>query len=330
MFLRLIREALHLVPVFLFGSTGETLTEKSGHLNMGTPGIICMGAGGGMIGLTIYNAIIGGPENSIPAVAFIFCLVFALLLGALSGLLFSFFTVTLRCNQNVMGLAYTTFGIGFYGLIFSTLEETLGQGIYFYNTYCYTFNTLFMKTSECTNMFETIFLANGLLWYLSFIIAIVVAVLLKRTRVGLFVRAVGENAASADAAGINVSRYRYLTTIIGSAISALGGLYYFIEINVGLVEFNGILDSYGWLAVALVIFTLWKTDLGIIGAILFAILFKLPLIYSFPAQYDAVNNLFQYLPYMVTIIILIVISIFDKKAAQAPGNLGISYFREER
>jgi len=323
MFILLLKEALRLTPVFLFGSTGETFTEKSGHLNMGTPGIICCGAAGGMIGLFLYDKICGGVANCNPFLAFIFCLICALLLGALSGFIFSFFTVSLRCNQNVMGLSYTTFGIGLYGLIFTALDKD----IFFYNEYCSTFNTLFMKSAHCTNSFQTLFLANGALWYLSFIIAILVAVILKRTRIGLFIRSVGENAAASDSAGINVSLIRYVVTIIGGAISALAGLYYFVEINVGLVEF-GNLDGYGWLAVALVIFTLWKTDLGIIGAILFAFLFKLPFIYSLPSA--ELNLLFTYLPYFATIVILVLISIFDKKAAQAPGDLGIAYFREER
>ena len=325
MFVALLKAALRLTPVFLFGCAGETLTEKSGHLNLGTPGIICMGAAGGMIGLTMYDAIFAGAPNTgfNAFMSIFFCVVMALVLGALSGLLFSFLTVSLRCNQNVMGLAYTTFGIGFYGLIFTGLEKD----IYFYNTYCSNINTLFVKDADATNAFSLLFGANGILWYLSFVVAIVIAVILKRTRVGLSIRAVGENAASADAAGINVSKYRYLVTIIGGAISALAGLYYFIEINIGLVQFDT-LDTYGWLAVALVIFTLWKTDLGIIGAFLFAFLFKLPSIYSLPS--DQLNMLFPYLPYFVTIVILIMISIFDKKAAQAPGNLGVTYFREER
>jgi len=327
MFIRLLKEAFRLTPAFLFGSTGETLTEKSGHLNLGTPGIMCMGVAGGMIGINLYDKICGGFENASPVLTFIFVVFFALLLGALSGLIFSFFTVSLRCNQNVMGLAYTTFGIGFYGLIFATIESSHFQSIFFYNNYCSTINTLFISDQACTNNFQYLFGANGVLWFMSFIIAIAVAVVLKRTKVGLFVRAVGENAGCADAAGINVSAYRYVTTIIGSAISALGGLYYFVEMNVGLLEFGNV-DAYGWLAVALVIFTLWKTDLGILGAILFAFLFKLPEIYGLPSP--QLNMLFQYLPYFVTIIILIMISAFDKKAAQAPGNLGIPYFREER
>lgn len=326
MFLTLLKAALRLTPVFLFGSTGETLTEKSGHLNMGTPGIICCGAAGGMIGIVLYDKICGGIANAAPILIFLFCIFFALLFGALSGFIFSFFTVSLRCNQNVMGLAYTTFGIGFYGLIFTTLGHNNGDG--FYNLYCSKINTLFMTDKAATgNWFNTLFLANGALWFMSFAIAVLVAVLLKRTKIGLFVRAVGENAASSDAAGINVSLIRYIVTIIGGAISALAGLYYFVEINVGFVEF-GNLDGYGWLAVALVIFTLWKTDLGIIGAFLFAFLFKLPSVYSLNSP--SLDMLFTYLPYFATIVILVITSIFDKKAAQAPGDLGIAYFREER
>ncbi|MCQ2087297.1 MAG: ABC transporter permease [Bacilli bacterium] len=328
MFVTLLKEALRLTPIFLFGSTGETLTEKSGHLNLGTPGILCMGVAGGMVGISIYDLIFGGfPTNFGGALALFLIVVFmAMLFGALSGLLFSFFCVSLRCNQNVMGLAYTTFGIGFYGLVFNSFESQ-GKGIFYFNEFCYTINTLFMKDAEATNAFEKLFLANGGLWYMSFIIAIVVAIILKRTRVGLNIRAVGENAGSADAAGINVSKYRYLTTIIGSAISALGGLYYFVEINIGLLEF-GKIDTYGWLAVALVIFTLWKTDLGVLGAFLFAFLFKLPEIYGLPSA--EFNMLFLYLPYFITILVLLATSIFDRKAGQAPGNLGITYFREER
>ena len=324
-FILLITEALILTPIFLFGSTGETLTEKSGHLNMGTPGILCLGAAGGMIGLNVYNSICGGVDNSSPVLCFIFCLFFSLLLGAISGAIFSLFTVTLRCNQNVMGLAYTTFGIGVFGIMTKILPMT----IFDYNSYCVTFNT-FKAASECSNKFEEIFIAHGVLFYMSFIVAIATAVILKRTRVGLFVRAVGENAASSDAAGINVSKYRYLTTIIGSAISALGGLYFFLEVNAGLVQTNGTLDGYGWLAVALVIFTLWKTDLGVLGAFLFAFLFKLPSVVTLPPDMNHYKILITYIPYLATIIILILTSIINKRAAQAPGNLGIAYFREER
>lgn len=324
-FLTLIIEALILTPIFLFGSCGEILTEKSGHLNMGTPGVMCMGAAGGMIGLSVYDNICGGVENSNPFLCFAFCLFFALLFGALSGLLFSFFTVSLRCNQNVMGLAYTTFGIGFFGIMNSITH----LDIFGFSNYCETFSS-FMKPSDCSNKFEEMFFAHGVLFYLSFAIAIATAIILKKTRIGLFTRAVGENAASADATGISVSKYRYVATIIGCCISALGGLYFFLEVNRGLVQSNGTLDGYGWLAVALVIFTLWKTDLGILGAFVFALLFKLPTVIKLPDSLSSYKILITYIPYLATIIILIITSIFDKKSAQAPGDLGVTYFREER
>lgn len=324
MFLTLLKAALNLTPLFLFGSTGETLTEKSGHLNMGVPGVMCMGAAGGMIGVHIYDLMIGGNiANCNGFLAFLMCFIFAVLIGALSGLIFSFFTVSLRSNQNVMGLTFTTFGIGCYALIFAILNHE----IEFYANYCKKFYVLFDSEAIINNPLGNLFLNHGALWFISFAIAIAVAIFLKKSRVGLSLRAVGENAASADAAGISVGKYRYLATIIGCAIASLGGLYYFVEMKIGLMEFNE-LDGFGWLAVALVIFTLWRTDLGILGAFLFAFMYKLPNVYTLSNA--ALNILFQYLPYFVTILILVVLSIFDKKGSKAPGDLGISYFREDR
>lgn len=328
MFLAFLRSALGLAPLFIYGATGETLTERSGHLNMGTPGVMCMGMAGGMFGCALYSSITGGNMTSINGAGLMACMLFfALLLGAIAGLLFSFFTVNLRCNQNVMGLTLTTFGIGFYALIFTILQNNNGLTIAQYSTYCSSINYLFIPEAECTNWAQTIFGSYGILWYLCFIIAIGVALFIRYTRVGLNLKAVGESAASSDAAGINVTSYRYLATIVGSMISAIGGLYYMIEMKGGLLEFNE-LDGFGWLAVALVIFTLWKSDLGIVGAILFAMLYKLPSFY--PLSNQAANILFQYLPYVVTIIILIIISIFNKRNADAPKDLGITYFRENR
>lgn len=329
LFLALIKETLKLAPLFIFGSTGETLTEKSGHLNLGVPGVMCMGAGGGMLGIFFYNMILGGNSaNCNPAIAFMFCAFFALLFGVLSGVLFSFFTVSLRCNQNVMGLTLTTFGIGAYTLIYEMITKSnMPVDIGDLSNYCRKFYTIFPTGTFADYSFGDILLNHGLLWFLSFVIGIVTAIILKKTRVGLSLRAVGENAASADAAGISVSKYRYLATIVGCGIASLGGLYYLLEMKIGLMEFSE-LDSFGWLAVALVIFTLWKTDLGILGAILFAFLFKLPSVYNL--SNSALNILFSYLPYLVTVVILVIISLFDKVGSQAPGNLGISYFREDR
>ena len=319
MFLTFLHSAIRFSTVFIYGSTGETLTEKSGHLNLGIPGVMCFGAVGGLVGERLYLNACGGAANANGFWAVFIPIIFTLIFGAILGLVFSFFTVTLRCNQNVTGLTITTFGVGFNGFYIEQIEK---KG---FNLAARFFSKGFMPVGE--NWFGDLFLSYGTLVYLAIIISIIVAIVLKQTRFGLNIKAVGESPATADAAGINVGKTRYLSTMLGSAISALGGLYYFIEINVGLVEF-GTVDAYGWLAVALVIFTLWKTDLGIAGAFLFAFLFKLPEIYSLPSA--QLNMLFTYLPYFVTIVILVLISIFDKKGTQAPSNLGIPYFREER
>lgn len=329
LFLALLKETFKLTPLFIFGSAGETITEKSGHLNLGIPGVMCMGAGGGMLGIFFYNLMLGGNSaNCNPVIAFLLCFLFALLFGVLSGALFSFFTVSLRCNQNVMGLTLTTFGIGAYTLIYEMITKAklpVDNGVL--SNYCRQFYTIFPPETFSNNAVADLFLNHGLLWFLSFVIGIVAAIILKKTRVGLSLRAVGENAASADAAGISISKYRYLATIIGCAIASLGGLYYLLEMKIGLMEFNE-LDGFGWLAVALVIFTLWKTDIGVLGAMLFAFLYKLPAVYKI--SNNALNILFSYLPYLVTIVILVIISLFDKIGSQAPHDLGISYFREDR
>ena len=112
MFVAFLARAIKFATVFIFGSTGETITEKSGHLNMGIPGIMYLGALGGILGERIYLDSIG-PETALnPFLVLFMPMLFAMLFAAVGGLLFSFFTVTLKCNHNVTGLTITTFGVG--------------------------------------------------------------------------------------------------------------------------------------------------------------------------------------------------------------------------
>ena len=139
-------------------------------------------------------------------------------------------------------------------------------------------------------------------------------------------RAVGENPATADAAGINVTRYKYVATCIGSVIAGLGGLHYVFE-YVGNWSNNGFGDR-GWLAIALVIFALWKPNFAIFGSILFGGLYMLGI--TLPGLSRPMGAFVDMTPYLVTILILIVMSIKNKKENQPPASLGLSYFREER
>ena len=162
--------------------------------------------------------------------------------------------------------------------------------------------------------------------YLGFAAAIIMAYVMAKTRCGLSLCAVGESPATADAAGINVTKYRYLATVIGGGISAVGGMVYTMTIAGGVWNHTG-LSGEGWVAVALVIFCLWKPLNALWGSILFGglLIFYLRLPLPFlPTQ------IYKVLPYIVTAIVLIVVSMRQHKEDQPPQGLGLNYFREER
>ena len=162
--------------------------------------------------------------------------------------------------------------------------------------------------------------------YLAVILAVLATIFLKKTRAGLHLRSVGENPATADAAGISVTKYKYLSTCIGGMIAGLGGLYYVMDYTNGVWSNNGFGDR-GWLAIALVIFATWKPHIGIFGSYLFGGLYVL---YNYIPVSMQMIPLLQMLPYVVTILVLVIVSIRRKRENQPPASLGLPYFREER
>ena len=320
------------VPLML-GSTGETLTQKSGNLNLGLPGVMYVGAICGVIGSFLYELNTPAAEmNALLAVGIptLCCLAGSVLMG----LLYCFLTVTLRANQNVTGLAMTTFGVGFgnfFGGSLIRLTDSEVPSIALTATSSYFKTTL--PFADSLGWFGQIFLSYGALTYIAIIIAILCSYFLKRTRSGLNLRAVGEDPATADAAGINVTRYKYLATCAGAAICGLGGLYYVLDYNQGIWATTEQIQALGWLALALVIFTTWKPLNAIWGAYLFGILYWLyqflPSILGISVS-SAMTDLVQMVPYVVTILVLIFVSMRRKKEDQPPAHLGLAYFREER
>ena len=313
----------------LFGSTGEILTEKSGNLNLGIPGIMYVGGISGVIGSFFY-------EQSVPAaemngfLAIMIPILCSLLGSLLMGLLYCFLTVTLRANQNVTGLAMTTFGVGvgnFFGGSLIKLTNSEVPSIALSNT------SLFFKTTlpgaNSTGWFGQLFLSYGFLAYVAIIIALGASYFLNHTRPGLHLRAVGESASTADAAGINVTKYKYLATCIGSMIAGLGGLYYVMDYANGVWSNNAFGDR-GWLAIALVIFTIWRPNVSILASILFGGLYIINIYLPTPGGQMAVKELYKMLPYVITLLVLIVVSLRKKREDQPPASLGLSYFREER
>ena len=310
----------------LFGCTGETISEKAGSLNLGIPGVMYVGGICGVIGSFLYEQNCPGALNPFLA---IFIPMMACILGSLlMGILFSVLTVTLRANQNVVGLAMTTFGVGFGNFFGGSLMKLTGStvpSIALSRTSAFFSKRL--PFADDLGWFGKIFFSYGFLTYLAIAIAIATAFVLSRTRTGLHLRAVGENPATADDAGINVNRYKYCAICIGCMIAGLGGLFYVMDYASGVWS-NDAFGDRGWLAIALVIFTLWKPNIAIFGSILFGGLYILNLF--IPGAGMAVKELYKMLPYVVTIIVLVFTSIRKRREDQPPESLGLPYFREDR
>ena len=308
----------------LFGATGEIITEKSGNLNLGIPGIMYMGGISGIIGGYLYEHSTDNPA----AWLCILIPLFSSLIGSmLMALIYSFLTITLRVNQNVTGLALTTFGIGvgnfFGGSLLSFFGET-GSISLLSTGNCYKAKLPF---ADKLGLFGKTFLSLGFLAYLAIAVAIVTSYVLNHTRTGLNLRAVGENPATADAAGINITKYKYLSTLIGGAIAGLGGLYFVMDYTGGAWTNNGFGDR-GWLAIAIVIFAVWKPGMAILSSFLFGGLYILCV--YIPGLSSSAKELINMLPYLVTILVLVVVSMRKKRENQPPAHLGLSYFREDR
>ncbi|MBQ8290337.1 MAG: ABC transporter permease [Clostridia bacterium] len=318
--------AIALATVFLFGCVGEIITEKAGHLNLGIPGIMCVGTAGGCYAVSIYMAALSDPSRASWFLLILLSILFAVIFAAALGGIYAVLTVSLRCNQNITGLAVTIFGNGFAQFFMDTCVlrsdadranfEVAGKII-----------SRGLPFADALGDFGKIFLSHGILVYLSIAIAIAAAWFLKRTRAGLHLRAVGENPATADAAGVNVTAYKYGAILIGSGIAGLGGYFYIMDYIKGSWENAATIEALGWLSVALVIFTLWKPNLSILGSFIFAALYV-------AAFYIDVNStekeLLKLIPYVITVVVLIFTSIKGSKNNQAPASLGLSYFREER
>ena len=315
MWLNFLIDSLAFGVVFMYGSTGEIIMEKAGHLNLGIPGIMCMGGAGGCI---VLNLI--GTSSLSPVLIVILGILAAFVMGGLMGLLYSFLTVTLRANQNVTGLAMTTFGVGLMKVLMSKVDVTK----YLVTPKSYYRWPFAARTDSLQYL--------GIMFFLGIGVAVFGSVFLYKTKKGLNLRAVGEKPATADAVGIDVTRYKYVATCVGAGIAGLGGFYYIMDYMASQEAYLSI-EGLGWLSIALVIFVLWRPHMTIIGSTVFGFLFSCSSIianFDFIQMTMASKPLLKMLPYVVTILVLIISSVRNKRENQPPQSLGLPYFREER
>ena len=212
-----IMRAIPFGTIIMYGALGETVTEKSGNLNLGVPGIMYLGGFAGFASAWAYENTAANPNGFVSILIAMSCAILASMAG---GLIYAFLTISLRANQNVTGLALTTFGMGVANFF----------GVFILNGASYSaapiankaFSAKLPVLSGLGALGQTVF-SYGFLAYAAIALAVVLHWFLTRTRAGLNLRAVGENPATADAAGINVTLYKYLATCIGAAIAGVPG-----------------------------------------------------------------------------------------------------------
>lgn len=312
------------IPI-LFGTSGEILTEKSGNLNLGVEGLMYMGGAFGLIGTYIYQQAAGAA--AVGWLAVVIALVSAFVFGALGSLIYSFLTVTLRVNQNVTGLALTIFGTGLGKFVCEIMRQREGGQIFIQNYLRTSFSDpVLPKFLQDIPFLGDLLFKYNIFVYLGFVLALALYWFIEKTRKGLYLQAVGESPATADSAGINVGKYKYLATIIGGGISAIGGVVY-VMTTAGTVWSPHTLDGKGWISVALVIFCLWDTAKAIWGSLVFG---ALNLMFMWVPLSWLPTQIYQIVPYIVTVVVLILVSIRQRREDQPPAALGLAYFREER
>lgn len=321
----LITAGITFGTVLMYGTLGEILTEKSGNLNLGVEGIMYMGGAFGLAGAFYYEKAAGA--SVIGPVAIIIALLCAFLAGCAASAIYSFLTITLRTNQNVTGLALSIFGTGvgqFVGELMRVKEGgyvALSNGLK--NAFAASVLPDFLVKIP---IIGPILFSHTIFFYMAVILAVAMWYYLSKTRSGMYLTAVGESPSTSDAAGINITRYKYLATIIGGGISAIGGMVYIVT-TAGCVWNHEGLSGVGWLAVALVIFCVWRPLNAIWGSVIFGSMMIMYLRVAIPF---IPTQLYKILPYVVTVIVLVITSMRNSRDKQPPASLGLNYFREER
>jgi simple sugar transport system permease protein len=311
-----LQTAVQMGTHILLATLGGILCEKVGNMNLGIEGMMLLGASVGF-STAIHTA------NPVVAV------LAAGLAGASGALIYALITVTLRGNQVVTGLVLTIFGTGVSGFIGKDISgKALPESI------THAFAPLSIPVLRDIPILGPMIFDQSIYVLLSIVVAILMYVYFTRTHAGLNVRAVGENPAAADASGINVTFYKYAHIVAGGFLCGTGGAWLSLVFVPRWQE--NITAGAGWIAVALIIFSTWNPLKAIFAAWTFGALkgigFKFQNIdlSLFGNKIVFSPQILDMIPYVATIVVLVLITLRKKKEYQNPKGLGVPYFREER
>jgi ABC-type uncharacterized transport system permease subunit len=306
-----LRTAIDAGAVVVLAGMGELITERVGVLNLGQEGLIGIGA---------VAAVIAADQGADPWTA----LLVGMLAAALLGLVFATSVVVVRTNQVLTGLAIVLLGVGLSNQLGNDFQGSPVQ---------HTFRPFRIAGLADIPQIGPALFNHTIVVYLSYIVLpILVYVLLFRSRHGMNMRAVGENPAAADAAGINVTGMRLFYTTLGAAMSGAGGAFLMLAFTpVWAVD---VARGRGWVALAVVIFAAWRPSLLVFGALLFGAMISLGFIAQ-EQNWGIPSFVLAMLPYLVTLALIIIPSAlarfgFKFRSSVAPAALALPYFREAR
>lgn len=316
LFIKFLVAAIGAGTPLLFGTVGEILNEKVGHLNLGVEGMMAIGACAGFMGGYLSDN-------------FLVALLCAFAAGMLAALIYAVLTITFMANQNVAGLTMTIFGVGISNFIGVYMIGTSEGGTLKLpeNVTAQMRSIHIPVLSDLPVVGELVFSYNPFV-YLGIVVAAVCGWYLYRTKTGLNVQAIGENPGAADAASIQVTKWKYFNILLGGGICGIGGAYCSMIINSGVWISNSV-NGLGWIAVALVIFAAWKPHMAILGSFVFGALRVLKY-YKVGFMVNLPDAFFDMLPFLITALVLIITSMRGSKGVHIPAFLGNNYFREER
>jgi ABC-type uncharacterized transport system permease subunit len=283
----------------LIAAMGELVTERSGVLNLGVEGMMAMGAACSFAAAVTFESTLLGVLAGMVA-------------GTLMAALFALVVLGLAANQVGSGLALTILGLGLAGLIGAPFVGARRDPV----------PPIDIPVLSDLPVVGRLFFEQDLFVYGSIALTVLIAFYLNRTRSGLMLRSIGENHASAHGLGLPVWRVRFLAILFGGACAGLAGTY--LALVYTRFWSPGMTAGRGWIALALVVFAAWRPGWALVGAYIFGAATVLQL-HAQAAQFGVPSQVLSAVPYLATILALLLLSIRRGRAVGAPGSLGLPF-----
>jgi len=299
----LIAAILELSVPMAFAALGEVLSERAGIINLGTEGVMLVGA------ISAFSISFFQGSDMLGIVLGAVC-------GGMLGVLMAFLSISLKQDQILSGLGIYFLGLGLSGFLYEAFFKNIGSTIRISGLAKLPIPLLSQIPILGTSLFSL-----DIVEYLAFVTLVLVIIVINRTTFGLNVRAVGENPSAADTLGVSVSKIRYVAVIVGATLAGIGGAY--LALSSHAFQAENITAGRGFIAVVMVYFGKWRPARAFFGTFLFGAAYLLG------AFFQVIGSIIPYyfllmVPYVLTLVVLVAIA----RGARPPTALGLPYSRE--